>query len=314
MTEVGRVPGTVAITGVDGFVGHHVAALAASEGYNVIGLARAPSPEPELAQHLAGYYPVDLRAQWPLRRSVDAVIHLAGLAAVGPSFREPQNYIEWNSAIVTTMCEAILAGGYDNSVRVVGVTTGAVYAPGSRGAALHEGSAIAASSPYVVSKLLVEHQFDYYARRGLDAVVVRPFNHIGPGQASGFLLPDLVAKLRSHRHGEPMRTGNLSTERDYTDVRDVARAYLLLAVAPGHDDFVYNVASGRSLSGTEILRLASKAIGVPTPTTETDPNLLRATDADRVVGSAQRLQAEFGWTPRISVEESIADYVAGSQA
>jgi len=303
---------TIAITGVDGFVGRHVAALADEQGYHVVGLARAPSPDRELAKHLSSYHQADLRTEWPLEEPVDAVIHLAGLAAVGPSFREPQKYIDWNSAIVTTMCEAIVAVGDADRVRVVGISTGAVYDSGASGAPLEENAPLAASSPYVVSKLLVERQFEYYSKRGLDVVIARPFNHVGPGQSRGFLVPDLAAKIRGHRAGDTMLTGNLSTERDYTDVRDVARAYLLLAAAPSHNELAYNVASGRSLSGQRILALVANSLDIPAPATKTDQSLLRATDAQRVVGSAERLRSEFGWMPGIGIEQSISDYVHGA--
>jgi GDP-4-dehydro-6-deoxy-D-mannose reductase len=299
----------IAITGVDGFVGRHVAALASRQGLEVVGLGHKSAPRSDLMRDLSEYYPADLRTEWPLTRPVDAIIHLAGLAAVLPSYREPQRYIEWNSAIVTTMCEGILAAKWPGPVRVLGVSTGAVYASQSSDAPLDERASIAANSPYVISKLLTEHQFEYYARRGIDAVVVRPFNHIGPGQATGFLVPDLTAKLLAARSGEPLHVGNLATERDYTDVRDVAAAYLLLAEAPDHSEFVYNVASGQSVSGTEMLALICDALDMTTPVTETDASLLRATESQRVTGSAQRIATEFGWKPGIPIEQSVRDFV-----
>jgi len=298
----------LAITGVDGFVGRHVAELAAGQGWQVVGLAHRAGLEPDLEAHLSEYHAVDLRLAWPVSEPVDAVIHLAGLAAVGPSFSEPQKYIEWNSAIVTTMCEAIIARA-GAPTRVVGVSTGAVYASAVAGIAVDEGSPVSASSPHVISKLIVECQFEYYCRRGIDAVVARPFNHIGPGQAEGFLVPDLVTQLQALEAGAPLLAGNLASARDYTDVRDVARAYLSLASAPNHANFVYNVASGRPRTGQEMLELIVGALGVPVPSMETDASKLRAIDASHIRGSAERLRVEFGWEPAISVEQSVVDYV-----
>ena len=113
----------------------------------------------------------------------------------------------------------------------------------------------------MVSKLLVENLAAYYGGRGLDAVVARPFNHIGPGQKEGFLLPDLVTEARSAAaEGRPMRVGDLTTGRDYTDVRDVVRAYRLLLEAELGGDFaadrVFNVCSGQARSGDELCDLA----------------------------------------------------------
>jgi GDP-4-dehydro-6-deoxy-D-mannose reductase len=309
--------GVLAVTGVDGFVGRHVARLASRRGWRVVGLARATELDGDLRSFLADYIPVDLRNEWPLAGKVDAIIHLAGLAAVGPSFGRPQQYIEWNSAMVTTICESILSNsqGRARPVRVVGVSSGAVYDSAAATDPLDEASPVAASSPYVISKLLVEQQLAYYAKRGLDTLVVRPFNHIGPGQnAQGFLIPDLAANLRALAPGDTLAVGDLSTERDYTDVRDVADAYLRLAEAPHHEHLVYNVASGTSRAGLEMLGLLANAMGIPMPSMKTDPTRFRATDARRIVGSATRLRSEFGWSPTVPIERSIIDFVADSTA
>jgi GDP-4-dehydro-6-deoxy-D-mannose reductase len=306
---------TLAVTGVDGFVGRHVAAVAAGRGWEVVGLSRAEAPDAGLARHLQDYHSVDLRREWPRGVEVDAVIHLAGLAAVGPSFANPQEYIEVNSAITTTICESILTWSRKRPVRVIGVSSGAVYRPPAHdGTGVDESAPVSASSPYVVSKLLVEHQLAYYATRGIDTIVARPFNHIGPGQGPGFLLPDLARALLALPPGAALSTGDLTTERDYTDVRDVARAYVLLASASRHEHFVYNVASGRSRTGREILEGVAEALTVGVPELEVDHARVRANDPRRVIGSASRLRDEFAWTPDIPIDQSIADFTRGLTA
>lgn len=299
---------TLAVTGVDGFVGRHVARLAVEGGWRVVGLARTAEPDSELAPLLFDYHAGDLARHWPASLRADAVIHLAGLAAVGPSFDRPQEYIETNSAMVTLMCEAML--GWDAPPRLIGVSSGAVYSAGPPSQAVDEMTPTAPTSPYVVSKLLVEQQLGYYARRGIDTVIARPFNHIGPGQGPGFLVPDLTAALRELPPGESLPTGNLASERDYTDVRDVAAAYLMLAAAPSHEQAVYNVCSGRALAGHELLALVASALEIPVPQTTVDPARLRAIDNPRITGSAARLRDEYGWAPQIDVARSIADFVA----
>lgn len=298
---------TLAVTGVDGFVGRHVARLAVAGGWRVVGLSRATEPDAELSSLLSGYHAADLAKEWPASLRADAVIHLAGLAAVGPSFDSPQEYIETNSAMVTLMCEAML--DWDAPPRVVGVSSGAVYRAVTPSQAVDEQTPTAPTSPYVVSKLLVEQQLGYYAHRGIDTVIVRPFNHIGPGQRRGFLVPDLAAALRELTPGEPLPAGNLSTERDYTDVRDVAAAYLLLAGAPSHEHSVYNVCSGKAVAGHDMLALVASALELPVPRTIVDPERVRAIDNPRITGSADRLRDEYGWAPQIDVAQSIADYV-----
>ncbi len=303
---------TLVVTGVDGFVGRHLARIAADTGIEVFGISRNPDVDGDLRSLLSGYVAADLRREWPVEVPLDAdVVHLAGLAAVGPSFDRPQDYIDGNSAIVTNMCEALVAAGF--SGRVVGVSTGSVYAQKSDDAARTERDAVAFTSPYVVSKVLVENQFAYYSRRGLRTVVARPFNHIGPHQGPGFLVPDLLRQQRSSPPDRPLRVGNLATRRDYTDVRDVARAYLTLATASELAHPVYNVASGASRSGLEILEALSAALGRPVPPLDVDESLIRATDPPVIVGDASLLRADVGWEPAVPFETTIADTVAASR-
>lgn len=295
------------VTGVDGFVGHHVARLAAEAGARVHGLSRAPQVSAELAASLESYHSVDLRTEWPGVLRPDAIIHLAGRAAVGPSFDNPQGYITDNSAMVTVMCEALLRQG--NAPRIVGVSTGALYAPTSAPDPLTEHSAVSCPSPYAVSKLLVEHQFAYYRARGLDTVIARPFNHIGPGQGPGFLVPDLMGRLRVLPADATLTAGDLTTARDYTDVRDIARAYLLLTAAITLQHGVYNVASGKAIQGAALLEALCAALGREVPEVEIDPAFVRPTDARLIVGSADRLRDELGWTPSYQLRETIVDAV-----
>lgn len=299
------------VTGVDGFVGRHLARIAAESGLDVFGISRMSEPDAELRSSLAGYTSADLSREWPHGVPIDAdVVHLAGLAAVGPSFDRPQDYIEANSSIVTNMCEALVAAGFTG--RVVGVSTGAVYAQREEEVARTENDAVAFTSPYVVSKILVENQLAYYSRRGLRTVVARPFNHIGPHQGPGFLVPDLLHQLRSSSVDRPLRVGNLATRRDYTDVRDVARAYIALATVKELRHDVYNVASGTSRSGLEILQALSAALGRSAPPLEVDHSLIRATDPAIIEGDASRLRSDTGWSPAVPFGTTIADTVAAA--
>lgn len=297
--------GTLVITGVNGFVGTHLAALAHQAGHRVIGIGRESEPSSELAANLDHYLAADLYETWPVTEPVDAIVHLAGLAAVGPSFREPQRYIEVNSGIMTRMCETLLAQG--QTPRIVVVSSGAVYAPPTGAAPVTEDSPLSYNSPYAIAKILVETQARYYASRGLDTIIARPFNHIGPGQGPGFIVPDLTTALRNLPDGTPLTVGNLDTARDYTDVRDVATAYLTLAFAPQHHHDTYNIATGTAHTGREILATIAQSMQRPNPPTVTDPNRLRPNDTPTITGDATRLRNEFGWEPKIPWTDSIAD-------
>lgn len=294
----------VVVTGVNGFVGRHLVAELGAQGYDVVGVGHETEPQ---ADGLADYVAQDLTRGWPDGIEADAVVHLAGLSAVGPSFAQPQRYLEQNSAMVTHLGESLLRDR--SSARVLVVSSGAVY-DADQDLPLTEESRTGHGSPYVVSKLLVEHQAAYYASRGLDVVVARPFNHLGPGQGPGFLVPDLYDAVRQAAHdGGPLRVGDLDTRRDYTDVRDVVRAYRLLLEADTLEEELFNVCSGRSWSGRELLAELQRALGLEDLDVEVDPTRLRPDDPREIVGSAERLQKAVGWQPLIDVAASVHDFV-----
>lgn len=299
----------VVITGINGFVGHHLAATLHSHNIEVIGIGRDRSASSQVRGLLSHYYQADLSKEWPEISTADGIIHLAGLAAIGPSFEKPQDYITSNSSMVTHMAENYL--GQSKKPRILIVSSGAIY-DSHQPLPLTEDSAVGFTSPYAVSKVLVENQAAYYRGRGLDIVIARPLNHIGPGQLDGFIVPDFFKKLQAVTTTEPttIRVGNIKTRRDYTDVRDVVAAYHLLITAPRLKYNTYNVCSGVSVSGEEILELLKNAAQKPNVTFEIDPALVRPTDAMEIYGDPARLQKELGWHPNVSLTKTIDDFVA----
>jgi GDP-4-dehydro-6-deoxy-D-mannose reductase len=298
----------IVITGANGFVGKHLTNELFDSGHTVIGIGMEPEAPEAIKDKLSEYASCNLAESWPeLQTPVDAVIHLAGLAAVGPSFKRPQDYISLNSAMVTNLCEYYV--GRDKKPRVVLVSSGAVYDP-NQAMPIAEAGDIAFSSPYAVSKVLTEHQAAYYNQRGMECVVMRPFNHIGPGQLPGFLVPDLAEKIRSRPSDKPISVGNLETSRDYTDVRDVARAYAILATAEKKPtELVYNVCSGVSKSGVEVLAALAQAFGVSVPTTGVDQSLIRPNEIMDIKGDNSLIVKEFNWSQNYSFQQTINDFV-----
>ncbi|MGW9112875.1 NAD-dependent epimerase/dehydratase family protein [Microbacterium sp. NPDC055683] len=299
----------IAVTGAGGFVGRHVVEVAMAQGHEVVAIVRSPLSSAALDGVADEVVIADLAAGWP-DVGADAIIHLAGHAAVGESFDHPQRYIADTSAMMTALSESMLAAPDARRPRCVIVSTGAVYASPVDDTPLDEEAPIAPSSPYVVSKMLLEFQAEHYRRRGLDMVVARPFNHIGPRQRSGFLVPDLIASLQALPEGQQLRVGNLDTRRDYSDVRDVAAAYLMLALAPRLSRAVYNVCSGVSRSGREILALVCAALDRPVPPLRLDSTRIRATDPAVIRGSADAIRDELGWAPRVPLTQTLADLVS----
>ena len=301
----------VLVTGVNGFVGEHVARAFHDADFRVIGTARQAAPHPKVAELLTDYHMADLSDKDSLRkldmRSVQAVVHLAGLADVGRSFEQPLRYIQQNPTITYNLHQQLHDSGFAG--RIINVSTGALY-DSAQPLPLTEGSRTHPSSPYAISKLASEEVSHYWSSRGIDTVVARPFNHIGPGQSRGFLIPDLYHQLAST---ETVRVGNIETKRDYTDVRDIALAYRALALADtlGHD--TYNVCSGQSISGANILNLLIRLGSYENAQVTIDPTKLRPNDIPNIYGDASRLSNELGWHPTHTIEQTVADIIASEQ-
>lgn len=301
-------PGSrIAVTGATGFVGKALVEHLADSGYRVIGVSERQEPPSNITESLDDYVCADLTRGWPDIGPFTGLVHLAGLAAVQPSFGRPQQYLNVNSSMVTHLFEHLLRAAWTG--RAIIVSSGAVYGSvcATDGSGLDEYSNPSATSPYVVSKLLVETQVEYYRRQGIEALVARPFNHIGPGQDRGFIVPDLFAKVVDAKPGERISVGNLDSSRDYTDVRDIVRAYRILLELGDPRDATYNVCSGTARSGREVLDAICNALGTPTPSTQTDTE--RTIDPHVIVGSATRLRSETGWQPTIRFQKSIDDFV-----
>jgi GDP-4-dehydro-6-deoxy-D-mannose reductase len=298
---------SVLITGVNGFVGRHLARELSEHGYNVIGIG-GQTTDKATEENIDDYRVLDLTdpqsAQSINFCSIDWVIHLAGLAAVGPSFDKPMNYISTNMGIEINLFEAALA--QKANPKFIVISSGSLYDPGAT-LPLTEHSVLLANSPYAVSKLGQEQLAAYYATRGFECIIARPFNHIGPGQGLGFIVPDLTKQVIEAEKGtqKEVMVGNLDAERDYTDVRDIVNAYRLL-LEKGHPGETYNVCSGTPHSGHEILRGILKATGIQ-PEITVDPSRMRPSDSPKIYGSHKKLTAHTDWEPKISIETTLRD-------
>lgn len=304
----------ILVTGSNGFVGKHLMQEIASQEMEPVGLSREGEPVPENQDFK--YLYCDLSDEESVKQisldGVRAIINLAGLAAVGPSFDNPDLYMKVNVEVLTNLC-AYIEENDRKDIRIIAVSSGAVY-DSQQPLPLHENSKLDPdSSPYAASKIAMEEAAAEYRNRGVDCVVVRPFNHIGPGQAPGFLLPDLLEKIKNLPDGEnTIKVGNISTERDYTDVRDVAKAYVSLAVAKELKESVFNVCTGRSVPGEKIFQILKKALEREELIAEKDEKLYRPSDSPILYGDNSHIQKEAGWQPTIPLEQTIRDFVASA--
>lgn len=300
----------ILVTGINGFVGGHVAHAFQQDGYDVIGLAHNNTPAGHLSHSLHSFIQCDLLDQQSVRSidlsGVRAIIHLAGLSSVGASFEHPQRYIADNPIMTYNLLDAARQRHFRG--RTIVVSTGALYDP-HQTLPIGETSPTKPTSPYAIGKLATEHTVSFFQAQSLDVVVARPFNHIGPGQGAGFLLPDLYQQLAESTDGI-IRVGNLTTKRDYTDVRDIVLAYKQLALASKLNHSLYNICSGRSLSGEQILTLLKRHGDFPAIKVKVDETKLRPNDIMDIYGDASRIKEDLGWHPTYSIEQTVADFIA----
>ncbi len=302
---------SILITGINGFVGEHVAREFKSRGFSVSGVGHQSQPAEKVSDLIDSYVSCNLLDEEQVNQrlpiaSCRAVIHLASLANVGESFDQPRRYMTDNGVMVHNLLQRTKE--LHATSRIIVVSTGALYDP-NQPQPLNESSATRPNSPYAIGKLMAEDVVEYYRLTGLDAVVVRPFNHIGPGQGLGFILPDFYKQLIESQENGEILVGNINTKRDYTDVRDIARAYGELALASTLNHSTYNICSGISLSGREILEYIQDEAKVGSVTITIDPDKVRPTDISEIRGDASRLQQETGWKPEIPIQQTIRDYI-----
>lgn len=302
------------ITGVTGFVGTNLLDECARNKIEVVGVSHTPISK-EISSKLSKGYQIDMTKKAEIAKldlnKIDGVIHLAGLAAVGPSFDKPALYVQANTAMLVNLCEAAIAQRKKH-LRIINVSSGATYSS-DQPMPLSESAKLAYSSPYSVSKIACEHLGEYYRTRNLDVINVRPFNHVGPSQLTGFIIPDLYEQLSKNKSGKEIIVGNLDSKRDYTDVRDVAKAYLALLKTKNLSSTLYNICSGKSYSGKEILDKICDALEVKTPKTKIDYGKFRPNDAPDIVGSSARIRKDTGWKPEIDLQTSISDFIASQK-
>jgi GDP-4-dehydro-6-deoxy-D-mannose reductase len=288
------------ITGAGGFAGGHLAAHCRASGDDVSEVSRSTGLD-----LLDGAAARDAVA----RLRPDVVYHLAARAHVGESWSDPAGFLSDNLGMARNVLEAVRAGAPE--AIVVAVASGEVYGPPAA-LPVGEDAPLRPQNPYAVSKASADLLAGFYAdAHGLRVIRARPFNHAGPGQEPTYAIASFSrqAAAAAERGEDPIvfRTGNPDTRRDYTDVRDVVRAYRLLAerAEPG----VYNVCSGRSTSARELLELLAGAAGAGLDH-HVDPDLMRAHEVMEVRGAPDRLKAATGWEPEIPLERTLADTVA----
>ena len=283
----------VLVTGATGFVGRHLVAHLAAAG-DEVSISEAALTEPAALEAAFG------------RCRPETVYHLAAQADIGASFRDPATTLRINVEGTFNVLDAAMRSG---ARRVVAVSSADVYGNVDAGRLpVDEAAPMRPVTPYGASKAAAEMVcVQAGLGRGLGVIRARAFNHLGPGQSDRFVAAALAARIvTNERSGaEVVRVGNLEARRDFTDVRDVVRAYRLLA-ATGQPGEAYNVCSGVARPVGELAeRLVARARHPMR--LETDGDLLRPVEVSEMRGDPSKLGEATGWLPEVPLDRTLDD-------
>lgn len=293
-------PSRLLVTGATGFVGGHLGRAACSGALGEV-------------EFLPGVRGLDIRDAGAVDRMVehlrpDSVIHLAAQSFVPRSFAEPEETFQINVLGTLNLLRSLTRQGF--SGRMIYVSSGDVYGKvPDTSMPVNEGVWPEPRNPYAASKVAAEQLcLQWHRSEGLDVVVARPFNHIGPGQSRDFVIPSLAAQIVRVRAGlapPQIHAGDIDVTRDFTDVRDIVRAYgdLLRAGKPGA---TYVIGSGEERSIRELLETMAEIVGVSVDVVQ-DPGKLRPSEQRRMRADPSRLMRDTGWKPRIPLRTSLID-------
>ena len=301
------------ITGATGFAGSHLVDALLEQGHEIFALTHPATSLQTLPGH-TNLHEIDgdLLDLESLKTAVqqaqpDTIYHLAGQAYPARSWNNPALTIAINTGGTANLLEAAIAYGRP---RVVVVSSAEIYGYVSEAELpLTENTWPKPRHPYGVSKYAAGQLTAVYAERyNLPVVEARPFNHIGPRQALGFVVPDFASQLAAIKLGQQppiISVGNLDARRDFTDVRDVVRAYQVLA-QQGIAGEGYLICSGQAVSIHYLLNALIEAAEIDVEVVY-DPERMRPSDTPILYGSHAKITNDTGWKPEIHLRQSLND-------
>ena len=238
----------------------------------------------------------------------ECIYHLAARASVPAAWRDPASSLQNNILAQLNVLRAVTDAGA--SPRVLIVASADEYGRVQpEDLPVDEDTPLRPVNPYAVSKITQDYMgLQYHLSHGLPVVRVRPFNHAGPRQETGFVISDFASQVAAIERGKQapvLSVGNLSAERDFSDVRDVVRAYHL-ALTQGEPGAVYNIGAAKAVAVSDILASLLQQSSTDITVTQ-DPERMRPSDIPRIVADCSLLRATTGWEPRIPLERTLSD-------
>lgn len=298
------------ITGATGFVGNHLRDFLRSPEHQIWGTTFPEKPEVSSEDTL--FY-LDIRSEREVFRALkeirpDGVFHLAAVSNVRHSWERRKDTLETNIIGTLNLFEAIRLNSPQS--RTIFISSSDVYGTGALlRKPLNEGEQLLAMNPYAYTKWSGEILSGFYSQvENLDIVIARPFPHTGPGQSPDFVCSDWahqIARIEKRIVAPEILVGNISVHRDFSDVRDVVRAYARL-MENGRKGEVYNVCSGKSSSLEKILETLISFSAIPV-TMRVDSQKIRKVDIPRLVGDNRKIRRETSWEPQIPLDWSLHD-------
>ena len=305
----------VLITGITGFVGSHLAEHLLAQGYEVVGTARWRSRMDNIAhlQDRISLEECELGDAVSVKRVIhavrpDQVYHLAAQSFVPASWKSPAETLSTNIIGQVHLLEALREEGINPPVQIAGSSEeyGLCY---EEELPIKETNPLRPLSPYAVSKVGQDLlAFQYFHSYGMHLIRIRAFNHTGPRRGHVFVSSNFAKQVADIEAGfqEPVvRVGNLDARRDFTDVRDMVRAYKL-AVEKGEPGEVYNVCSNRAFAIREVLDILISNARVKIAV-EPDPSRMRPSDVPVLLGDNSKFRQRTGWKPEIPFEQTLRD-------
>lgn len=302
------------VTGLTGFVGTHLATHLLENNFSVTGtyLTEESASRFELKDkvELQQLDLLDGEKTLSVLSSTkpDYIFHLAALSSPRESFKYPKKTFENNISSQLNLFEAVKKLEMPE-VRILIVSSAEVYGHvDQENIPIDEETPLNPTNPYAVSKIAQDFLgLQYFQSDNLKIVRVRPFNHTGPGQSPAFVIPAFAKRIVEIEKGKEkmMSVGNLTSKRDFTDVRDMVKAYVL-ALEKGKTGDVYNLGSGKSYLISDILG-AMKGMAKKDIKTEEDPALMMPSDDPELRCDPSKFMHLTGWKTVIPIEKTLQD-------